>query len=314
MVRAGRDSWMIDDFRQYNGVVIGWLDDKNLKRIKSKEELKPLLKKWSEDEHPEANENQLSNWAGQIWRFLEVIKPGDLLLSYDSHKKEYILGYTKGDYFFKAGRDIYNHRRKVEGWVTVKREQLSNEAQKSLNSMLTIFEVTKYLPEFEALMRGEEYQPEEPEEEERLVASNKFEELLDQSFHMEKHLQDFLADNWDKTDLGREWELYREEGQLLGKEYETGEIGRIDLLAQSKKGLGWLVVELKRGQTEDATIGQVLRYMGWVQENLADETVPVKGLIICQEDTPKLRYALKNANNVDLMLYEVNFTLKAPQT
>ncbi|MCK4593509.1 DUF1016 family protein [bacterium] len=131
------------------------------------------------------------------------------------------------------------------------------------------------------------------------------------TFGLERHLQDFLVDNWMHTDLSGEWEILEEDGELVGVEYGT-DIGRIDLLCTAKDEKGWLVVELKRGQTEDATIGQVLRYMGWVQENLADETVPVKGLIICQEDTPKLRYALKNANNVDLMLYEVNFTLKKP--
>lgn len=132
------------------------------------------------------------------------------------------------------------------------------------------------------------------------------------SFGIEHQLQDFLVGNWDKLELGAEWVVLEEDGEQVGSEYNTGEIGRIDLLAHARDGAGWLVIELKRDQTADQTLGQVKRYMGWVKENLADEDTPVKGLIICQEETPKLRYALVTENDVDLLLYEVSFRLKEP--
>ncbi len=131
------------------------------------------------------------------------------------------------------------------------------------------------------------------------------------AFGLERHLQEFMIDNWELIDLNGKWDIFEEDGELVGVEYGT-DIGQIDLLCKAKSGSGWLVIELKRRQTEDQTVGQVLRYMGWVQENMADDKTPVKGLIICREDTPKLRYALKNTNNVDLMLYEVSFSLKTP--
>jgi len=33
----------------------------------------------------------------------------------------------------------------------------------------------------------------------------------------------------------------------------------------------WLVVEHKRNQTSDQTVGQLLRYIGWVKRHLAED-------------------------------------------
>ena len=89
------------------------------------------------------------------------------------------------------------------------------------------------------------------------------------SFGLERHLHEFLRDNWDKTSLGHEWVLYSEAGDdEAGYEYTTA-VGRIDLLARHRTKPEWLVVELKRGQSSDDTVGQLLRYMGWVRMHLA---------------------------------------------
>ncbi len=91
-------------------------------------------------------------------------------------------------------------------------------------------------------------------------------------------------------------------------------MGRIDLLALSRrKGTRWLVVELKRDQTSGSTVGKVLRYMGWVKENLAQEGHMVEGLIIAHEADDKLHYVLKTVPDVHLMLDDVEFHLKTPQ-
>lgn len=128
-------------------------------------------------------------------------------------------------------------------------------------------------------------------------------------FSLERHLQDFLWDNWRDTSLGAEWELYGEPGDSeAGYEYPCG-IGRIDLLARHKTRPDWLVIELKRGQTSDATVGQVLRYMGWIKTNLAQPGEEVYGLIIAHEADEGLRYALSTLPIVDMVRYEVKFQL-----
>jgi hypothetical protein len=128
-------------------------------------------------------------------------------------------------------------------------------------------------------------------------------------FSLERHLHDFLRDNWQDTSLGREWDIYSEPGEPeKGYEYPCG-VGRIDLLARHKTRPDWLIIELKRGQTSDVTVGQLLRYMGWVKSHLSEPHETVYGLIIAHDIDDSLRYALSILPNVSLQLYEVSFHL-----
>jgi len=130
------------------------------------------------------------------------------------------------------------------------------------------------------------------------------------SFGLEKHLHDFLVDNWDHvSDLGKQWSILDEEGEVIGSHYRTGEVGEIDVLAKHRTNDAWLVVELKRNQTSDETVGQVLRYMGWVRRKMAGKKGVVQGLIICSEVDEKLRYALSDQPLIKCMTYKVDFKL-----
>jgi len=129
-------------------------------------------------------------------------------------------------------------------------------------------------------------------------------------FGLERQLQDFMADNWDKIPLGQDWTIYAEQGDDdVGVEYPC-DVGSIDILARHKNGKDWLVIELKRNQTNDDTVGQVLRYMGWVKAKKAEPEEMVKGLIIAREVNQNLMYALNAVKDVDLQLYEVEFRLR----
>ena len=72
-----------------------------------------------------------------------------------------------------------------------------------------------------------------------------------------------------------------------------------------------LVVELKRDQSSDSTVGQTLRYMGFVREHVAGKGDTVEGMIIAHSGDERVRYALEMIPAVSLMLYEVDFRLKA---
>lgn len=129
-------------------------------------------------------------------------------------------------------------------------------------------------------------------------------------FSLERHLHDFLLDNWGRTRLGVHWDLDEVGGDIHGYGYERATpIGRIDLLAHHKTEPRWLVIELKRGQTSDETLGQVQRYMGWVMEELATENESVEGLIIGLREDKQLRFALKATQGVRFNRYEIDFRL-----
>ncbi|MFH1547604.1 MAG: endonuclease NucS domain-containing protein [bacterium] len=127
------------------------------------------------------------------------------------------------------------------------------------------------------------------------------------NFGMESHLEDFLIANWNKTIFGKKYELIYEEGDLTSQQYQTP-IGEIDILAKAKNGEEFLVIELKKGRTSDAVVGQILRYIAWVREKIANNKA-VKGAIVVLDMDEKLKYALKELKNIALYTYQVNFKL-----
>ena len=125
-------------------------------------------------------------------------------------------------------------------------------------------------------------------------------------FYMEQQLEDFIIENWEGTEFGKKYDLIYEDGDLKSQQYRT-DIGRIDILAKDKNNQSYVVIELKRNQTSDDTVGQITRYMGWIEEKLGDENV--KGIIVAGKYDEKLYYAQKRLKDIEVFLYEVNFKL-----
>ena len=148
--------------------------------------------------------------------------------------------------------------------------------------------------------------------------TNKYKECLDieindetsylskKLFYMEEHLEDFIIENWNQTEFGKKYDLIIKDGDIVSKQYRT-DIGPIDILAKDKKTNEYVVIELKKNQTGDQTIGQIARYMQWVEQNLSNK---VKGIIICGKWDEKLDYARKRMGDVEIFLYEIDFSLK----
>lgn len=126
-------------------------------------------------------------------------------------------------------------------------------------------------------------------------------------FYMEKQLEDFIIENWDKTEFGTKYNLIYEDGELISQQYQT-DIGKIDILAKDKLTKSYVVIELKKNQTSDDTVGQLARYMGWVKKNKNDNNV--KGVIVAGKYDNKLDHARIMFPNTEVFLYEVNFKLK----
>lgn len=116
----------------------------------------------------------------------------------------------------------------------------------------------------------------------------------DHHFKTEEELRGFLADNWPMCSLANDWILKE-------VEYDTCSVGRIDLLAHHKSDKRWLIIELKLLRSGDESIGQLLRYMGWVELNYAlidDESV--EGLIISESLDPGSFCALRCIENENI--------------
>lgn len=125
-----------------------------------------------------------------------------------------------------------------------------------------------------------------------------------QEFAFERDLQNYLVKNLDLIETGLC--LYEEEG-LTGVEFSAG--GRfIDIFAVDKEG-NFVVIELKVSRGYDRVIGQLLRYMAWVEENMADNQ-RVRGIIVANDITTDLKLAASRIPDVQLVEYEISFKLR----
>ena len=129
----------------------------------------------------------------------------------------------------------------------------------------------------------------------------------EQSFALEKHLEEFIVSNFHRVFNGK-LEISRDSEGFTGQQYRT-DVGIIDILARDRQTGDYVVIELKRGQASDATVGQILRYMGWVREHLCIEPQGVQGIVICQEADDRLEYALSMMPNVGVKFYQIEFRL-----
>jgi len=129
----------------------------------------------------------------------------------------------------------------------------------------------------------------------------------DAQFALESHLEEFIDRNWDKINFGEPLVLFNTDEQN-GRQFPAGSWS-IDFLCSNPNTRDFVVIELKRGKSSDSTVGQVLRYMSWVKENLATSKQEVRGIIIAQEVDEALRYAAKNLSNVNVLTYRLDFSL-----
>jgi len=239
--------------------------------------------------------------CGALWTVSKGIKRGDIVLSPDGNGN-YLAGEVLGEYFY-APEGVLPHRRKV-AWRTqpIPRSAMSESLQNSTGSIGTVSDVTKYGQEIEALMSGSgTIVP-------RIIASDP--DIEDPSaFALEEHLEAFLVKNWDKTPLSKEFAIFEEEGEQVGQQYST-DAGIIDILAVSRDKKRILIIELKRGRVSDVVVGQVLRYMGYVREQIAEANQTVEGVIIGLEDDQKLKWAISSVPAISFYRYKIDFKLE----
>jgi len=239
--------------------------------------------------------------CGALWTVSKGIKRGDLVLCPDG-AGSYRVGEVLGDYYYAAGQ-VLPHRRKVR-WLdtTVARAAMSEAVQNSTGSIGTVSNITDYHDEVECLIGDAPAQP-------RISIVSGDPDIEDPvAFAMEKHLEAFLVANWNQTLLSKEFSMYEEDGEPVGQQYAT-DAGPIDVLAISKDKRRLLVVELKRGRATDVVVGQVLRYMGFVKEQIAEDDQTVEGAIIALDDDQKMRWALLSVPSISFYRYQISFKL-----
>lgn len=248
--------------------------------------------------HPEKTRIGAGLACGFLWTVSKGIKKGDIVLCPDG-TGQYHVGDVNGDYYYAPG-EVLPHRRPVS-WRenTVSRAEMTDALKNSTGSTGAVANISGYADEIEKLI-GTDFKH-------KLISTD--ETVEDPTaFALEKHLEDFLVQNWAQTDLGKDYDIYEEDGDKVGQQYPT-DTGPMDVLAIKKDKTELLVVELKKGRASDAVVGQTLRYMGFAAQELAEPNQKVRGVIIALEDDQRIRRALAVTPNIDFYRYQISFKL-----
>ena len=250
------------------------------------------------DIHPEKSKVAAGLACGAVWTVAKGLCEGDVVLCPNGEGR-YHIGEITGGYQFYPNTNL-PHRRPVR-WYDQKidRSDMSSGLKNSTGSVGTVSAVDRYSEEIDLLIGGVK----------QSVIYSTDETIEDPAiFVLEKHLEDFLVANWSQTQLGQEYDIFQEDGEIKGQQYPT-DTGYMDILAISKDKSKLLVVELKKGRASDAVVGQIQRYMGYVKEELAEDNQSVQGVIIALEDDIRIKRALVVAPNIKFLKYQISFKL-----
>ncbi len=247
--------------------------------------------------HPHKTKIGAGLACGALWTVSKGIQKGDVVLCPDGNGK-YRVGEVSGGYYYEPGKILF-HRRPVT-WlaVTIDRMAMSEALQNSTGAIGTSSNITKYSEEIDKLIGGVTAP--------KIISTDASVEDAS-SFALEAHLEEFLVKNWPYTELGKDYDIYEEDG-IMAQQYDT-DTGPLDILAISKDKKRLLVVELKKGRASDAVVGQTLRYMSFVHDELAEDGQTVLGAIIAHEDDQRIRRALTMTPNIVFYRYKVSCNL-----
>ena len=294
------------DYDRSNSVIgIGWSDMGDLASLSEDEIERRYFKVFAG--HP------TRAGLNQVLKFWREVQPGDRVIARGGRKRILDVGTVTGSAFYDPRRGRERARmgggaQIYEYFLPVRWDGIEKEFPNQVFGMLTVYELRE--EKFMELVSSspmadsglDKTFSESPAEDIGGLNSNS-----GQSFHLEKYLEEFIVSNFQQVFNG-ELEIFQDSEGFTGRQYRT-DVGTIDILARDRQTGDYVVIELKRGQGTDQTIGQVLRYMGWVKEHLARDSHKVRGMVICQRGDERLDYALSMIPDVDAKFYKVDFKL-----
>lgn len=236
--------------------------------------------------------------CGALCTLGKGMNEGDIVLC-PNGEGSYYVGEIIGEYSYHKDTNL-PHRRDVKWYsLMIERSLMTDALKNSTGSGGTISDISKHEAEIKNFIYGKTNPG--------IVSVD---ETIEDPivFALEKHLEEFLVQNWKKTELGKKYKIFEVDGELVGQQFPS-DTGPIDILAISKDKQELLVVELKKGRVSDNVVGQIQRYMGYVKEELAENGQTVKGVIIGLDDDLRIKRALSVTNNIEFYQYKVNFTL-----
>jgi len=135
-VTAGRGNAYVDRFLEDNMVAIGWSGAGDYTGVTSRAALRELFQTVYPDDTP----RQIDVGAGQVWRFLGEMRPGDDVVTYDPQSRLYHRGAIKGPPRYRPDviADLPTQR-DVQWLDAISRDELSAATRNTLGAIMTLF-------------------------------------------------------------------------------------------------------------------------------------------------------------------------------
>lgn len=147
-MHAGKNGEADPIFLKKNAVALGWDEIGDLSKVNAnRESFKDVINK----AYPNKKMISTAIDAGQLFRFVHEVKPGDLVIYPSKRDREVHIGRIEGDYLFHPGEE-YVHRRPVKWLRSFPRTHFSQGALYEIGSAISLFQVKNNAEEFRAAL------------------------------------------------------------------------------------------------------------------------------------------------------------------
>lgn len=166
-IHAGRNAEADELFLKQKLLGLGWSQLGDLSKLPAD---RTAFKTKVRDAYPNAKDGAINNWAGQLFRFVHEMKPGDFVAYPSKTDRQIHLGKVEGPYRYdpKIAPKYFNVR-DVRWLKALPRSHFTQGALYEIGSALSLFQIKNYADEFYAAMEGKA-EPEPVKEDESVPA------------------------------------------------------------------------------------------------------------------------------------------------
>lgn len=166
-IHAGRSGEADELFLKQRLLGLGWSQLGDLSKLPAD---RAAFKVRVREAYPNAKDGAINNWAGQLFRFVHEMKPGDFVAYPSKNDKQIHLGKVDGPYRYdpKIAPKYYNVR-EVSWLKAFPRSHFTQGALYEIGSALSLFQIKNYADEYFAALEGKA-QPEPVKEDESVPA------------------------------------------------------------------------------------------------------------------------------------------------
>jgi restriction system protein len=152
-IHAGKTGDADNLFLHHNVIAIGWTKMGDLSKLQNDRE---AFKKAVAIAYPDSKPGAIPGNAGQLYRFIHEMKPGDLVVYPSKRDRQVHIGRVEGQYSYDVKIEPgYPNQRTVKWLRSVPRTALSQGALYEIGSAMSLFQVRTYAEEFWAILEGQ---------------------------------------------------------------------------------------------------------------------------------------------------------------